>query len=166
MSWKQNKLNKNIIIIFPHSKNHTLADSLDAGFTINTTIRFQGSTGQLSTVNIPIDVLDDSMTEKQKQFIVSILRIDILNTEFSTGSTTGARTAIDGDSVRITIYDNDCKYYTTTTVSIMIIIVPASAMISYIYSTELTSKCTGRCSGYICMCMHVLHVQCTHKIPS
>ena len=99
-------LSTKVIIIVPSC---TVADSLDAGFTINTTIRFQGSTSQLGTVNIPINVLDDSTTEKQRQFIVSILRINILNTEFSTGSTTGAQTAIDGEPVRITIYDNDCK---------------------------------------------------------
>ena len=97
--------------------SYTLADSLDAGFIINRTVRFQGSTSQLGTVNIPIDVLDDSMTEKQRQFVVSILRINILDTKFSTGSSTGARTAIDGGPVRITIYDNDCKYYKTGHVS-------------------------------------------------
>ena len=116
-NWKLNQepLYKSIrITIVP---SYTLADSLDAGFTISTTIRFQGSTNQLVTVNIPIDVLDDSITERQRQFIVSILRIEILNTKFSTGSTTGARTAIDGGPVRITIYDNDCKYYSTGRVS-------------------------------------------------
>jgi hypothetical protein len=91
--------------------NYILADSVDPGLTIiiNRTVTFQGSENQLGTVNIPIDVVDDSTPEKQRQFIVSILSIEILNTEFSTGSTTGARTAIDGEPVRITIYDNDCE---------------------------------------------------------
>ena len=92
--------------------HNTPTDSaLDAGFTINTTVRFQGSTSQLVMVDIPIDVLDDSMMEKQKQFIVSILRVVIRNTERSTGSSTGARTSIEGGPVRITIYDNDCEYH-------------------------------------------------------
>ena len=88
-----------------------LADSLDdAGFTINTIIRFQESKSQLDLADIPINVLDDSMPEKQQQFIVSILRVDIISTELSTGSTDSARTAIEGESVRITIFDNDCEY--------------------------------------------------------
>ena len=85
----------------------SVTDLLGAGFT---TFRFEGSGSQVEEVDVPIDVPDNPIPEKRKQFIISILRIDTFSSEFSTGSSVGALTAVEGESVMITVYDNDCEY--------------------------------------------------------
>ena len=82
---------------------------LDTSFILNTTVRFQESTSEVNIADIPINILDDSVPEKQKQFSVSVLRIDPLDTDFSTGSKTGALTEFGRESISITVFDNDCK---------------------------------------------------------
>ena len=82
-----------------------------AGLSLNTNVRFRGSSNEVDVVDIPLHVQDDSIPERRKLFDVSIFTIYTFNTEASTpGSIRGAQTVIEGEPIRIIVYDNDCEY--------------------------------------------------------
>ena len=53
----------------------------------------------------PIEIRDDSLSERRKEFSISIGRIEAISYDV-----TSVRTAVQGDPVRIIAYDNDCEY--------------------------------------------------------
>ena len=53
----------------------------------------------------PIEIRDDSLSEKRKEFNISIDRIEPVNYNIP-----DIRTTVQRDSIKIIAYDNDCKY--------------------------------------------------------
>ena len=63
------------------------------------TIIFDPFTSQLG---VSVEVPNNFVSERRKEFNIST-RVEAINS-------TGALTAVEGQPVRIIVYDNDCKY--------------------------------------------------------
>ena len=63
------------------------------------TVIFDPFTSQLG---VSVEVTNNSVSERRKEFNISI-RVEAINS-------TGALIAVEGQPVRIIVYDNDCKY--------------------------------------------------------
>ena len=71
-----------------------------ADLTVTDTVVFDPSTSQRG---VTVEVPNNSVSERRKEFSILIARIEAINN-------TGALTAVEGQPVGITVYDNDCKY--------------------------------------------------------
>ena len=77
---------------------------LKRGFT------FEISLNDVDILNIPLEIPDDALSEKRKDFNISIDSVRAFKSENSSLARSDALTAIDGEEVAITIYDNDSEY--------------------------------------------------------
>ena len=61
----------------------------------------------MDILDLPIQILEDLLPEKKKEFSIMIASIEAYNSNGSLAM--GVLTAIEGESITITVYDNDSK---------------------------------------------------------
>ena len=81
------------------------------GLSLRTEYTFQRSTNETDILNVPlIMILEDDIPEIKKQYRISIKNIRAFSPDTGTLVRTDALTSIEGESINITVYDNECEY--------------------------------------------------------
>ena len=70
-------------------------------------IQFDISDSEVDSLNVPIQIPEDLLPEKKKQF--SIMIGSIMADDSNGNRANGTLTTVQGDPIVITVYDNDCK---------------------------------------------------------
>ena len=85
-----------------HTRNVDPSDII-----LNTAVTFDESDDilNITSVEIPKDLL----SEKRKQFRISIASIEPSKMGSNAGSSEGALTSISGEAIELVVYDNDCE---------------------------------------------------------
>ena len=72
-------------------------------------LRFETSANEVDTLDVSFMIPNDAVSERRKQFSISIASIEAFDSNTSTQARTDALTDIQRNAIDITVYDNDCK---------------------------------------------------------
>ena len=86
-----------------------LIDATQMDIILERNIRFVTSANEVDTLDVSFIIPNDAVSERRKQFSISIASIEAFDSNTSTEARTDALTDIQRNAIDITVYDNDCK---------------------------------------------------------